>query len=212
MSKTCHCCNYTTTDSSNFKKHCLTKKHLSRSGDSTLQEKYDALLLEHEKLKAKYALVVVEVKEEDVEIVKPVIIKPFCCVACQYSSSRKYNLDLHNETERHRKKVSGPDFYDGDISQVTSAMKKECIEVGSCAPILVVIHFNVPFPTMRFSESGSLEVKLSKTWAQATSARLENIVFAQYDGIVRDGFKSRVDKCMSYMRRFHQDSNLEPLD
>jgi len=181
--------------------------------DSTLQEKYDALLLEHEVRKAKYALVnpvkeedVDEVKEEDVEIVvavaKPILPKSFCCVACQYTTARKYNLDLHNETERHRKKVSGPDFYDGDISQVTLAMKKECIEVGSCAPILVALHFNVPFPTMRISESGSIEVKLSKTWSQATSARLDNIVFEQYDGIIRDGFKSRVDKCMSYLRRF----------
>ena len=218
MSKTCQCCNYTTTDASNYKKHLKTKKHLDRTktlgDDATIQEKYDALLLEHEALKAKYALVN-PVKEEDVEIVevKPVILpKSFCCVACQYTTARKYNLDLHNETGRHRKKISGPDFYDGDVSLVTTDLKKECIDVGSCAPLLVAIHFKTDFPTMRFSESGTLEVKWSRTWKEATSARLENIVFEQYDGIVREGFKSRVDKCLSYLKRFRCDLNTQSHD
>jgi len=178
MSKTCQCCDYKTNDSSNYKKHCLTKKHLARAGtlgpDATLQEKYDALLLEHESLKKKYALVApVEVKEEEVveitAVVKPILPKSFCCVACQYTTARKYILDLHNKTVKHRKKVSGPDFYDANVSQVTLALKKECADVGSCAPLLIALHFDVPIPTMRFTESGMLEAKWSKNWKQATS-------------------------------------------
>ena len=212
MSKTCQCCSYMTTDSSNFKKHCLTKKHLARvktqGVELTLQEKYDVLLLEHAKLKEKYALVN-PVKEEDVEVeiidvvTKPIIPKSFCCVACKYSTTRKYNLDLHNKTERHGNKTRVPDFYDADISQVTLALKKECVEVGSCAPILVALHFNAPFPTMRYNATDGLEAKWSKTWLKATSLTLKNIAFGTYDDMVQKGFTSNQEKCLKYLRRLN---------
>jgi len=215
MNKTCQCCNYSTTDSSNFKKHFKTAKHLARvktqGVELTLQEKYDALLLEHEKLKEKYALVN-PVKEEDVEIIdavtKPVILpKSFCCVACQYTTNRKYNLDLHIETERHRIKTHVPDFYDADISLVTTDLKKECIEVGSCAPILVALHFNNSYPTMRYNPIDGLEAKWSKTWLKATSLTLKNIAFGTYDEMIQKGFTSNQEKCMKYLRQ-RQDLNL----